>query len=243
MRIRVFTFILITGWVVSFIFAAENTIKQSFPLSQQGSVHLETARGDIDISTHSGNEVKIEAIISADDSAELEKMKLIFEAETDSVFISTTPESILAKANIEYFLKVPEKLKSLQISTLGGEIKSMGTYGDIDFKTTNGDIDFRGEFSGCRLASANGDIDIYIKGILNGDISAKSDNGSIKVTVKPDSGFTVEGSTVTGSIRSEFSTRITSEPVGPKITGTVNNGDYKLQVSTDNGDIQLLRSR
>jgi DUF4097 and DUF4098 domain-containing protein YvlB len=243
MKIKVFSFILLTSWFVSFVFGAENTIKQSFPLSQQGSVRLETARGDIDISTHSGNEVKIEAIISADDKAELEKMKLIFEAEADSVFISTTPDSITAKANIEYFLKVPENLKSLQISTLGGEIKSRGTFGDIDFKTTNGDIDFRGEFSGCQMASANGDIDVYIKNILKGDISVKNDNGSIKVTIKPDSGFTVEGSTVTGSIRSEFSTRVTSEPVSLKITGTVNNGDYKVQLSTVNGDIQLLRSR
>jgi DUF4097 and DUF4098 domain-containing protein YvlB len=241
MRIRVFTFILITAWFVSFIFAAENTIKQSFPLSQQGSVRLETARGDIDISTHSGNEVKIEAIVSADDSAELEKMKLIFEAEADSVFISTTPDSITAKANIEYFLKVPGKLKSLYLSTLGGEIKSRGTYGNIDFKTANGEIDFQGEFSGCQMASANGNIDVYIKDILSGDISVKSTNGSIKVIVKPDSSFQVEGSTVTGSIRSEFSTRVTSDPVGPKITGTVNNGDYKLQLSTVNGNIQLLR--
>jgi DUF4097 and DUF4098 domain-containing protein YvlB len=241
MRIRVFTFILISIWIVCFTFGAENTIKQSFPLSQQGSVRLETARGDIDISTHNGNEVKIEAIISADDSAELEKMKLIFEAEADSVFISTTPDSITAKANIEYFVKVPVKLKSLFLSTLGGEIKSRGTYGDIDFKTANGDIDFRGEFSGCQLASANGDIDVYIKDILSGDISAKSSNGSIKITVKSGSNFSVEGSTVTGSIRSEFSTRVTGEPLGPKITGTINNGTHKLQLSTVNGNIQLLR--
>ncbi len=241
MKTRVFTFILITSWFVCFTFGAENTIKQSFPLSQQGSVRLETARGDIDISTHSGNEVKIEAIVSADDSAELEKMKLIFEAEADSVFISITPDSIKAKANIEYFLKVPEKLKSLKLSTRGGEIKSKGTYEDINFKTANGDIDFRGDFSGCQLASANGDIDVYVKDILKGDISVKNANGSIKITIKPDSGFSVEGSTVTGSIRSEFSTTVTSDPLGPKITGTVNNGTYKLQLNTVNGNIQLLR--
>jgi hypothetical protein len=241
MRIRVFIFIFISSWFICFTFGAENTIKRSFPLSQQGSVRLEIARGDIDISTHSGNEVKIEAIVSADDSAELKKMKLIFEAEADSVFISTTPDSITAKANIEYFLKVPENLKSLKLFTLGGEIKSKGTYEDINFKTSNGDIDFRGEFSGCQLASANGDIEVYVKDILKGDISVKNANGSIKVIVKPDSNFSVEGSTVTGSIRSEFSTRVTSEPLGPKITGTVNDGDYKLQLITVNGNIQLLR--
>ncbi len=241
MKIRVFIFILITGWLGSLMFGAENTIKRSFPLSQQGSVRLETVRGNIDVSTHSGNEVKIEAIVSADDSAELERMKLIFEAKPDSVFISTTLDSIAVKANIEYFLKVPGKLKSLQLSTLGGEIKSRGTYGNIDFKTTNGDIDFQGGFSGCQLASANGDIYVYMEDILSGDISAQSANGSIKVTIKPDSSFTVEGSTVTGSTRSDFSTTLTSEPVGTKITGTIANGTHKLQMSTVNGDIQLLK--
>jgi len=241
MKTRLFTFILISSWLVCFTFGAENTIKQSFPLNQAGSVRLETVRGDIDISTHSGNEVKIEAIVSADDSAELDKMKLTFEAKAGSVFISTTPESITAKANIQYFLKVPVKLKSLFLSTLGGEIKSRGTYGDIDFKTTNGEIDFQGELSGCQLASANGDIEVYVKDILSGDIFVKSANGSIKVIVKSDSNFSAEGSTVTGSIRSEFSTGATSEPVSQKITGTINNGTYKLNLDTVNGDIQLLR--
>lgn len=241
MKTRVFTFLFISSWLVCFTFGAENTIKQSFPLSQSGSVRLDTLRGDINISTHSGNEVKIEAIISADDSAELEKMKLIFEAEADSVFISTTPDSITAKANIEYFVKVPGKLKSLFLSTLGGKIKSRGTYGNIDFKTANGDIDFQGEFSGCQLASTNGDIEVYVKEVLSGDIFVKSTNGSIKVTVKPDSNFSVAGSTVTGSIRSEFPTEVSSEPFNPKITGAINNGTYKLNLDTVNGDIQLLR--
>jgi len=241
MKTRVFTFLLISSCLVCFTFGAENTIKQSFSLSPSGSVRLETIRGDIDISTHSGNEVKIEAIISADDSAELEKMKLIFEAEADSVFISTTPDSITAKANIEYFLKVPGKLKSLYLSTRGGEIKSRGTYGAIDFKTANGDIDFQGEFSGCQMTSTNGDIEVYVKDTLSGDIFVKSVNGSIKVTVKPGSNFSVEGSTVTGSTRSEFSTGETSEPVSQKITGTINNDTYKLNLNTVNGDIQLLK--
>lgn len=240
MKTRVYIFILVSIWVVSFAFGYENTIKRSFPLTPEGSVRLETIRGDINISTHSENEIKIEAIVSSGDSNEPDKVELQFEANADSIIISSPLDIGLLTANIEFFLKVPENLKSLYLSTLGGKIKSRGTYRNIDFKTTNGEIDVRGEFSEGNLTSANGDIEVNIKDILKGNISAESTNGSIKITMKPGSGFIVEGHTVTGYIRNEYDASVTSDLLGSGIKGTIKDGTYKLCLETVNGNIQLL---
>ncbi|UCH94675.1 MAG: DUF4097 family beta strand repeat protein [Candidatus Aminicenantes bacterium] len=242
-KLLIFIFVVIAYAFFAFGSPDENTIKRSFTINQEGTVRLETLRGDIQVSTHGGNEVKLEAIVSTgdDDRAEFEKVKLEFEADANSVIIYTSPNIISLKADIDYYLKVPEKLKSLRLSTRSGKIKTRGTYRDIDLKTANGEIDFSGEFTGCKLRSANGDIDVYMRDTLKGDVTVESTNGSIKIAFKPGSGFAVEGKTLTGSIRSEFDTTTTSDLEGSKIKGTINDGTYKLNLATVNGNIQLLR--
>jgi DUF4097 and DUF4098 domain-containing protein YvlB len=243
MKSRMPIFMFTAMWLLALTLAYpyENTIKRSFPLSQQGNIRLNTQRGDINISTHGANEVKIEAVVTAEDKTELEKVNIEFEAGTDSLLIYPASTLISAKVNINYELKVPEGLKAVFLATQNGEIKARGNYGQIELKTTNGDIDFGGEFSGCQLKSANGDIEVYVKDTLKGNLTAESINGSIKITFNPGPGFTVAGHTVTGGIRSEFNTTSSSDETGSHLEGTVAEGTYKLDLKTVNGDIHLLK--
>ena len=254
MKTRMPTYMFTALWLLSLTLAYpyENTIKRAFPLSQQGTIRLNTLRGDIHISTHGASEVKIEAVVTAEDKTELEKVNLEFEAGTDSLLIYPASTLISAKANISYELKVPygdlyssifvpEGLKAVFLSTQNGEIRVKGNYGQVDLKTTNGDIDFGGEFSGCQLKTANGDIDVYLKDTLKGNLSAASTNGAISITLKPGSSFQVDGKTVTGSVSSDFNTTSSSDGAGSILEGTVAEGTYKLDLRTVNGEIQLLK--
>jgi len=80
-----------------------------------------------------------------------------------------------------------------------------------------------------------------MKDTLKGDISAKSTNGSIEITLKSGSNFTIDGSTLTGSIRSEFNTEITRDLMGSEIKGTVENGTYNIHLRTVNGNLNVIR--
>ena len=227
---------------VSFVFGSqEKNIKRSFPIEPGGTLILKTFRGDIEISTYSGNEVNMEAIIYAEERTEADKMTIETEAGRNSVIISTPPTASSIQADIDYYLKVPGNLDTLQLSTLNGEIKLKGTYNRLDLTTLNGDIDVSGEFIGGSIISTNGDIEISLKGALSGDISVRSTNGSIEMTVKPGSDFTVEAGTVSGSIRSEFDTTITASLAGSQLKGTIDKGTYKVSITTVTGDIRLQK--
>ncbi len=210
---------------VSFAFGSqqEKNIKRSFPIEPGGTLSIKTFRGDIDVSTYGGNEVNMEAIIYAEDISEADKMTIETEAGRNSVMISTPPTANSIRADIDYYLKVPENLNTLRLSTLSGEIKLKGTYNRLD------------------LTTLNGDIEISLKGALSGDISARSTNGSIKLTVKAGSDFSVEAAAVTGSIRSEFDAKVTNNLAGSQLKGTIDKGTYKISMTSVNGDIRLLK--
>jgi hypothetical protein len=240
-RMPIVMFIALWLFSLTLAYPYDNTVKRSFPLSQRGSIRLNTLRGDITISTHGASEVKIEAVITAEDKNQLENVNLEFETGTDSLLIYPASSFISATANIDYYLKVPEGLKVVFLSTRNGEIKARGNYGQIELKTTNGDIDMGGQFSNCQLKTANGDIEVYVKDTLRGNLSADSTNGSLKITLPQDSGFNVAGHTVTGSIRSEFNTTVNSDETGTHLQGIASGGTYKLDLKTVNGEIHVLK--
>lgn len=241
LQILIFLFIAIMPVSMMMAYRYEKPIKQSFSLKTGATLHLTTLRGDIFISSHRGDKVEVEAIISADDRSELDKVNINFQTKEDSITVSTDPSATKIIAGIDYQLKVPNKLKSIQLSTRSGEIKSRGNFGYIDFKTVNGDIDFRGDFTGCKMTSANGDVDIYLRDDLSGNIFATSCNGSIEISLNSNPDFSVEGSTITGSIRSDFSTVTARKAGGINISGSVGKGTFILNLKSVNGNIKLVK--
>jgi DUF4097 and DUF4098 domain-containing protein YvlB len=242
-RMRGVLVVLMAISFVSFAFgySHEITIKRTYPINPDGEFRLKTIRGDINLSTHSENEVSVKAILMAEEKSELDGVDLDFETEAGSVTLSTGNKIAKSKIDIQYYLKVPENLKSVTIITFNGQIDLRGVYRDIDLRAANGDIEFRGDFSGCRLKAANGDIDVDVRNVLKGNITGESGNGSIRVRLTPDSDFAIEGSTRTGIIRSDFETTITDAFIGSGIKGTVGKGAYQVKLKVVNGDISIRK--
>jgi len=162
MKTRLLIFFFIFFGFVSFGFGYkyESSVKRTFSINPDGIIRLTTLRGNIEISTYSGKEITIKAVIMSDDRSEIDKIKINFETGTDSVIVTSNGKLTKSKVGIDYYLKIPVNLKSLHVTTRSGEIEARGTYRNIDLNTANGEIDFRGEFTVCKLTSANGDIDI-----------------------------------------------------------------------------------
>jgi hypothetical protein len=240
---RILTLILMSMSFVSFAFGYghENTIKHVFPIGSDGVFRLKTIRGDIYLSTHTGNEVIVKAILMGEEKSELEKADIKFEADAEAVIVSTGKNMVTSEIEIQYDLKVPENLKSVYITTFSGKIDSRGVYREINMRAANGDIEFKGNFTRCRLRIANGDIAVDVRKTLRGDIAGESSNGSIRLELTADSDFTVEGSTRAGIIRSDFETTITDALMGSDIKGTVGKGTHQVKLKVVNGDIAVRK--
>jgi len=239
-KLLIYAIILTLTGTFSLAYESEDTIKRTFPIDPNGTVRLKTVRGDIELSTHDGEDVKIEAMIFAEDDRELQKVNIEFSSTGDTVAIYTSIDLNRVNAEIVFYLKVPENLNTLQMSTLSGGIKVRGSHKHLILTTINGDIDVDGEFYLCQAKSTNGDIEVVQSEGINGDISAKNTNGFIKIRLNENSDFTVTGKTMTGEIRTEFNTGVITDVKGSKIKGIIKDGTYKIDIDTINGDIYLL---
>lgn len=215
--------------------------KQTASIDPDGAVTIRCIRGDIKIDTYDGGKINLAAVLKSDTKDEVEKTVIPFNADNKSFEILPGDDLIKSGVVIDYELQVPKQLTSVRLTAPGGNIRARGTYKQIEFKTVNGTIDFKGDFTGGTITSANGDIELYAKDELKGNIDIRSTNGSVTIFLPWKAAFRIDALTKTGAIRNDFDLPVKKETGGYTLKGTVKDGTYTVTISTVNGKIKLLK--
>src|ERR1700685_4311225 len=109
---------------------------QTYALTPDGRVELDNINGDVHISTWDRNEVKVDAIKSADEKERLDEAKIEVDSGKDSISIQTkypdhnhtfTWGSHDNPASVEYTLSVARAARLDEIKLINGELDVTGT--------------------------------------------------------------------------------------------------------------------
>lgn len=243
MRFKYLVFILLAAGLTinGLAYKFEDKKDWTFTVKPGGTFHFSTLRGDINVKSSGGDEVTINVIMMSDARIELKKDFFAVESSPESLKLSPYKAAQSAKVNFDIKIEVPEHLGNVEIITQNGEIYARGTFKKTNLKTLTGEIDFKGNFTAGDFSSVNGDVDVYVKGSLNGPVTAKSHNGSLRLELRSGSDFNVKGKTVTGGIRNEFRLKAKRQPMGVTITGSVKDGTHNILLNSTTGNIYLLR--
>ena len=243
MKIKLFivVFILFVSFVVAYEY--EEKIEKTFELNKDGIFKLSNINGIIEVSTHKKNVAYIKAIKSVDRKSDFDEIEVKFDADEDrlKVHVRNKKKWGRIKFKVDFYVKLPENLASATMKSVNGKVESRGSFGDIISKTVNGKIEFEGDFTEGSFKSVNGNVYVYLEDALKGDVSLRTVNGTLNLELDRKSSFDVEGSTVNGSIRSDFDLYIKRGFVGSRVKGSVNDGKYKVYLSSVNGSIKLQK--
>ena len=132
---------------------------------------------------------------------------------------------------------IPEMDGDLYVETHNGKIEIGGCAGDAELYTHNGKI-VTGEIGGDITAVTHNGV-VELTGSKS--IEAKSHNGSVTITLDPNSGYEIDADTHNGSVEYELSgERFKAGRVSKKsLTGTYGNGEYRVSVTTHNGAVRI----
>ena len=134
------------------------------------------------------------------------------------------PRGAVIAQSVNGRIRVVDATKSATLQTVNGNILAQVRDGVLEASSINGTIKTRvlgPSVSGCVLNSENGSIEV----LLDGEVS-----------------FTVDASALRGSVRTEFPIEgAGGRRVTRTLRGTVGEGKTKLNLTTGNGSIWLLR--
>jgi len=147
---------------------------------------------------------------------------------------------------VHFTVRVPSGV-ALAARTVNGEVEATGLEGDVDVTTVNGSVQV--STSGrAEAQTVNGSIRARAgRADGNADSAFKTVNGSITLSLPPDTAVNVDARTVNGEITTDFALTLTgtvkSGPGRPRrLSGTIGGGGRSLELETVNGSIHLRKS-
>ncbi len=221
-----------------------------------GRVAIENINGTIEVSRASGRtaEVIVTKVVKKGDGS---LVKAIME-ETGSgihvctIYLNRDPnrhtcennniniDSDRNRVEMNYWVRIPPGAR-LTIENVNGNVTVTGADVDSRIETVNGDVHFDG-VGALSLNTVNGNVfGTFSRATWEGRMEVETVNGSIELTFPADLSADISGETVNGDVDSRFPITIEGK-WGPKsFTGRIGSGGRRLNLSTVNGGIKLLK--
>lgn len=142
--------------------------------------------------------------------------------------------------SVDFTVKVPAGV-TFAANTVNGDVEARSLGGPVRAHTVNGSCDIETVQSG-EAATVNGNVRARLGRLGDRDrLDFSSVNGDITLDLPASFDADLEGSTVNGSIETNFPVTVSGK-WGPKnLHATVGRGGAKLNASTVNGSISLRR--
>lgn len=139
-----------------------------------------------------------------------------------------------------FTVKLPAGLR-FEGRTVNGGITASSLGGDADLTTVNGSIESSSSGQ-VRAKTVNGSVIARMgRTDWKGDLHLETVNGSVTVELPGSASTEVEGSTVNGSIESDFGLEVKGRWGPKKVSGRIGSGGRTLNVKSVNGSIELRR--
>lgn len=217
---------------------------QTYPISPTGVVRLENVNGLVEIIGWDKNEVSVEAIKSAPDTKDLERIQLKIESTPERLSIEShhKKKALLFgtwRGEVHYTLHVPAGVRLDLVSVVNDGIRVRGVTGRVHLKTINGPIDASGLTASGRFETVNGSITVGYTSLTGIDIlSLRTINGRCDLTVPKDAPFRVDSKSVNGGVRTDMPIKIEKSGLA-HFRGSVGEGGPQIDFNSVNGELVI----
>lgn len=239
------TSLLLAAFVCSVATAkVTSTFTQTYPLTAEGHIRIESVNGTVEISGWEKNEVSLVAEKIAPNQEELDRMEIKIDAKSDRFSLKTERKKQGMFGNnwrgeVRYRLQVPSHAKLEKVNVVNATVTVRRVQGTVDIQTVNGEVNVQGLTSNGRFESVNGSFEIgYVQLSQVKDIAIETVNGSCRLLLPANPNFQIEGKTVNGGVHCDFPVTIEKSgrghfiahvgDSGPRVTFEAVNGDLKV---------------
>jgi len=222
---------------------------QTYSLTPDGRIELDNINGPVHISSWERNEVKVDAIKSADTKERLEEAKIEVDAGKEYVSIRTRyPNhdqtwnwgSHNNPASVEYTVTVPRGARLDEIKLINGSLDVTGVTGEVRASCINGRLEAHNLAGRAHLSTINGRLDARFDQLAGSPVELNSVNGSVEVTIPSDSKAEIDASTVSGGINNDFGLHVNNHRfVGHDLRGQLAGGGTRIELKNVNGRIEV----
>jgi DUF4097 and DUF4098 domain-containing protein YvlB len=230
--------------------------EQTYPLSANGTVNVSNINGSITVEAWDRNEVKLEAIKTADSKETLSEIEIRIDAKPNSFCVEADHDSWKnrnggekwtrnRKMEVQFHLTVPRAAVLSSIETVNGSVAVSNFTNQTRVSAVNGDVTATNLRGAADLSTVNGVVVADFDRLDPGSkISLETVNGKVNLTIPSDSNATVKADSVNGDITNDFGLPVRKgKYVGRDLYGKLGSGDTNVKLESVNGELAILRKK
>ncbi len=155
---------------------AREWLEESLPVQPGGTLFVRTDRGTVDVRSHDGDEVRVEAEARG---RRAEQVRFVLEREDNDVRFGVRVQGwltgLFGSLDVRARLWVPRRY-SLVLRSSGGDVRIDGITGDVSLETSGGDASLTRTVGPIDLSSSGGNLEIVH---VDGDVRVKTSGGNL----------------------------------------------------------------
>lgn len=215
------------------------SFSQTYPLSASGSISLRNANGAIEVSVWDRQEVAVEAIKTASDASQLERVQIDVTHKPDALSINTRYQQqgwwkfwSSGNASVRYRLQVPKNVAVARLVSVNSSISVTDLTSRLELETVNGRITTTGSANVVEAKTVNGSARLNFSSLpASGEIEVSTVNGSCEINLPGDASYRTEAKAVNGKVRlaeAKMATPANVEYSGPTLRLRSVNGNITV---------------
>lgn len=202
-------------------------MEQTYKVEPNASVRITNPHGSVTIQGTDGSEVRMRAVKSATNPAQLKNISVSVTANPEDVLIKTgflrekNMPFFAGGATVDYTLSVPHTARIARLDVDDGKVSIEGIQGsntpgndvnsgDVRANLVNGDLAIRNCCGDLKVAIGNGSLDLAYGACDESRFAADAQvlQGNVHLSITPGASFRVRGETMGGKIINNFPTAI-----------------------------------
>lgn len=230
--------------------------EQTYPLNANGRVSVSNVNGSITVEAWDRNEVRLEAVKTADTKERLADVQIRIDARQDYFSVETDYGSWKrndgvwknrnsGKLEVQYRLQVPRGAVLDEVETVNGSVTISNMTNSTKASAVNGNVKATNLRGTARISTVNGTTEADFDSVSNtGQISLDTVNGKVLLTVPSDINATVKADSLNGQIINDFGLPVRKgEYVGRDLYGKIGSGELRVRLNSVNGDLIIKRKQ
>ena len=235
--------------------------------TRRGDVMISSRTGDVKVSTKKGDvtldDIKGESVLSMDGgSVRARKLvgNLSVQGRIDDIDVADVDGSVRLNGDFFGSMRLASITKSvvfqssrtdLELARLDGDLniesddlRANNILGPIRLTTRSKEIHLEDVSGDLRVENSNGGVEVHTSDAKPvGNIEINSRRGDVRLVLPSKAGFQMQATTQRGDVQSDFQELQTRNEHGQSIlSGTVGKGTGRVQITNDNGDINIVKT-
>lgn len=223
--------------------------EQIYTFNPNGKIEIGNLNGSITIEAWDNPQIKLEYVKVADNRERLADVDVkidaaqdVFRAKTDYVKKKDGWTWKSGKLYVEFRLMVPRTAILDEISSVNGKIIISNMTNSVEASAVNGNILAKNLSGALELSTVNGTINAELTSLNAGsEVELSTVNGTVNLYLPSIVDAAFSGSTVNGSIKSDFDLNVKKNKygTGSSLSGALGSGSSQVKLSSVNGTLAI----